>query len=89
MVNGAPVEAHAEEFRQQEPLDESRPSDPLEARAELARRLRPSIFPAERDELLASAEREHAPDWLLDALRDLPDAAYPTTESVWRELAMS
>ena len=88
IVDGAPVEAHAEEFREQEPLDEQgRPGDPIEARAELARRLEPSVFPAERDDLLASAERKHAPDWLLDALKGLPDAAYPTTESVWRAMA--
>ena len=87
IVDGAPVEARAEEFREQEPLDDAQPRDPIDARAELARRLEPSVFPAERGDLLASAERQHAPDWLLDALRGLPDAAYPTTESVWRALS--
>src|SRR5437763_6304323 len=35
--------------------------DEIEARAELARHLQPSVFPADRPALLASAERQGAP----------------------------
>lgn len=67
--------------------DGTRPTDEeLEARTELARHLDPSVFPAEPAALLASAEGNHAPDWILDMLRNLPDASYPTTEAVWEAL---
>jgi hypothetical protein len=64
--------------------------DELEARSDLARHLDPSVFPAGREALLASAERHHAPDWVLDALTGLPpDDIYPNTEAVWSALGGS
>ncbi|MDQ4098577.1 MAG: DUF2795 domain-containing protein [Actinomycetota bacterium] len=64
--------------------------DELEARSDLARHLDPSVFPADRDALRASAERNHAPDWVLDALRALPpDDTFPNTEAVWLALGGS
>lgn len=67
--------------------DGTRPTDDeLEARSELARHLDPSVFPADGPTLAANAEGKHAPGWILDALRSLPDGRYPTTESVWEAL---
>lgn len=84
-----------EEFREMEPevhrLDlineEDGVIDELEAeqRAELARYLRPSLFPAERDALIAAAEEAFAPDEVLDRLRALPDAVYVNVQGVWTE----
>src|SRR5207302_10294401 len=90
LTHGAPVEAHKEEFREQEgPADNermpsSRTSDPRAlgpdeptARTELSRHLRLSVFPAGRDALLAEAEQNGAPDTVLETLRRLPqDATY-------------
>ncbi|MCA1692256.1 MAG: DUF2795 domain-containing protein [Acidimicrobiales bacterium] len=61
----------------------------LEARTDLARHLEPSVFPAEREALVASAERNHAPTWITELLRALPDGPYETTESVWEALGGS
>ena len=64
--------------------------DQLEARAELARHLEPSVFPADREALQASAERQHAPGWILDSLTALPDGhSFETTEAVWEALGGS
>jgi hypothetical protein len=58
--------------------------DDLEVRSELARSLRPGIFPASGAELVACAEDEGAFDWVMEALRDLPsDETYPTVQAVW------
>jgi len=82
------VESRAEEFRAQEPLDDDGPpGNDVDARAELARSIEPSVYPARPGELLASAEREHAPEWVTDALRRLPDDLYETTEAVWEAMA--
>jgi hypothetical protein len=67
-----------------QPTDEE-----LEARSEIARRLDPSIFPADRRTLVTSAESNGAPDWIRELLSALPDQAYPTTESVWEALGGS
>jgi hypothetical protein len=62
----------------------------LEARSDLARHLEPSVFPADREALLASARGQHAPDWVIDALSALPaDGTYPNTEAVWTALGGS
>ncbi len=71
-------------------LDGTRPTDEeLEARSELARHLNPSLFPADRESLLASAEANHAPAWVIDALGALPDASFPNVEAVWGALGGS
>jgi hypothetical protein len=82
-----------EEFREMEPEvhrvdlieDEDGVIDELEAeqRAELARYLRPSLFPARPAELLAAAEEAFAPDEVLARLRALPDRQYATVQEVW------
>ena len=81
------MESRAEEFREQEPLDEGQPDDEVDARADLARSIEPSVFPARPGELLESAERTHAPVWVTEALRRLPDNLYETTEAVWEAVA--
>ena len=68
---------------------EPRPPDALpevEDRSELARYLEPSAFPARADVLIECAERHHAPDYVLDQLRRLPDLQFETVEQVWEAL---
>ncbi len=67
--------------------DGSQPTDEeLEARADIARHLDPSVFPARPAALVASAEDNHAPAWVLDLLNKLPDGTYQNTEAVWQAL---
>ncbi len=79
------------------PVREERPDVPqqqdgvlddrdADRRADLARYIDPSVFPARPEVLLASAERNFAPDWIIAALRSLPDDVYGTTQEVWRAL---
>lgn len=64
--------------------------DELEARTDLARHLDPSVFPADREALVASARRNFAPDWVVESLGVLsPDQTYPNTEAVWEALGGS
>ena len=105
MVQGSPVEARAQESREQEGPGEgehtpdsrlvggriagdgTQPTDEeLEARAEIARHLDPSIFPARTAQLVASAEQNHAPEWITQLLGKLPDDTYENTEAVWQAL---
>jgi hypothetical protein len=53
------------------------------ARSELARHLRPSIFPARRDAIVECAQHELAPPELIAELRALPDIEFPNLEAVW------
>jgi hypothetical protein len=55
-------------------------------RSELARHLRPSIFPATRDAIIECARDEHAQEDLLDRLQDLPEAEYGNVNEVWEAL---
>jgi hypothetical protein len=56
------------------------------ARSELAIHLRPGIFPATRDDVLACAEEEHAPEALLTQLQALPARRYGNVQEVWEAL---
>src|SRR5436305_6719072 len=47
--------------------------DEVEARAELARHLEPSVFPADREALIASARRHGASEDVTASLGRLPD----------------
>jgi hypothetical protein len=70
--------------------DGTHPTDEeLEARAELARHLNPSQFPSDPAALVAAAQANHAPAWVIDALGALPEATYPNTEAVWEALGGS
>jgi len=55
-------------------------------RSELARVLRPSVFPADRAELIDCAVAEHAPEELLMSLRDIADRTYGNVEQVWEAM---
>jgi Protein of unknown function (DUF2795) len=56
-------------------------------RAELARRLQPSVFPATAERLVASATETHAPDDILRMLKTLPpQESYQNLQDLWRAL---
>jgi hypothetical protein len=97
LLRGAPIEARVEESREKEgPGDYDRDpdartapagnlgADAVEARRELSRHLRPSAFPAQRDELVAEAAENNAPLPVLEALRALPEGVtFATAHEVW------
>ncbi|MBV9410427.1 MAG: DUF2795 domain-containing protein [Acidimicrobiia bacterium] len=60
--------------------------DEVEGRAELARHLQPSVFPADRDALIESARTLGAGEDLLANLARLPDGAVDHMEAVWEAL---
>ena len=85
MVRGVPKPAHAEEWRQTEPVEDALPplrradgasqqpdSRDIELRSELARILTKDLFPAGRDALLARLEDSDAPSDLADRVAALP-----------------
>lgn len=103
IVQGAPIEARERDERLQEggegpeaalpgrnaadDADSALGPDEREARSELARHLRPSAFPGDRDTLLAVARDENAPGAVLDALSALPEGVeFPNVEAVWEAL---
>jgi Protein of unknown function (DUF2795) len=61
--------------------------DDAETRADIARFLTPSTFPADRDALLADAQDNHAPDGVLERLQALPAGrSYENVQDVWGAL---
>ena len=60
--------------------------DEVEARSILAVHLRPSVWPADRQTLIACAQDTNAPAWLIDGLASLPDGTFTHTEAVWEAL---
>lgn len=99
LVRGAPVEARVEESREKEPAADGEPfaaswtssrlgPDALSARAEFARFLHPSAFPATRDELIAEARGNNAYDAVVELLHELPDGGrrFATSAEVWDNL---
>ena len=61
--------------------------DDAETRADIARFLTPSAFPADRDALLADAEANQAPEGVLERLQALPAGrAYENVQDVWSAL---
>jgi Protein of unknown function (DUF2795) len=100
LEQGAPIEARVEEGREKEgPGDTDRDvdartaagalgADDVEARRELSRHLRLSVFPAVREELAAEARENEAPQPVLDALARLPERTqYRTVHEVWAALS--
>jgi hypothetical protein len=85
LTHGAPVESRIEEERFPEDAGDGEEA-PFAARSELARHLRPSIFPTQRAAIVQCAIEEHAPDDLVDALRTLGDETFHTPNEVWRAL---
>ncbi len=101
METGQPHDSRAEEARRTEgPADDERdasPAGPLTsegtgregavARADLARSLRPSTFPADREALVLTARDEEAPEPVIEALEGLPaDRTFGDVEEVWKAL---
>ncbi len=59
----------------------------VSGRSELARWLRPSIFPASARDVFAGATEMGAPDDVLTLLRSLPsDSKYDNVQHVWQSL---
>ena len=79
LQRGAPTSSRAEEHLEEEAPADDEPgtdvrltSDDVEGRADLARHLQPSVFPADRDRLIASAVDLNAPDPVIARLQQLP-----------------
>ena len=89
MVRGVPRPAHAEEWRQAEPVEDALPplrradgvnlrpdSRDIELRSELARILTRDLFPAGRDALLARLEDSAASPGLTERVAALPKSRH-------------
>jgi hypothetical protein len=91
LERGAPAPSRAEEHRQAEAPGDGEPAPDVrpeitddEGRVEVARHLRPSAFPAGREELMATATAENAPRWIIRALEGLPEGQrFDTPQEVW------
>jgi len=69
-----------------EPMGLVPSQEEVDARSELARWLKPQVFPAGRNEILTSLDAATPPD-VVDAIRALPDdRQYPTVQSIWSAL---
>ena len=100
ITHGAPVPSRSRpDLRQEDPAADARSSasveggapagmspEDVEIRAELARSLRPSAFPAHPARLVEVAEEENASSVLIAFLRRLPDRRYETPEDVYEAL---
>ncbi|HET6964067.1 MAG TPA: DUF2795 domain-containing protein [Acidimicrobiales bacterium] len=100
ITHGAPVNSRSrEDLRQEDPGEDVRSSpsveggapagmspDDVEIRAELARSLRPSVFPAHPSRLVEVAEEENASTLLIAFLRRLPDRRFEVLEEVYEAL---
>jgi uncharacterized protein DUF2795 len=95
LERGSPVPSRAEEFLEEEaPADDEPGTDvrpttgDAEARAELARHLQPSVFPADRGRLLASARDLNAPPSTIALLEQLPEGGrrFSDIADVWEAL---
>ena len=61
--------------------------DDAEARADIARFLNPSSFPADREALLADAEANHAPAGVTERLQALPAGrSFENVQDIWSAL---
>jgi hypothetical protein len=62
----------------------------IETRADLARFVRPSSLPGGREEILAAAVEDDAPEWVRRSLAVLPrDRTFATFEEIWEALSAS
>jgi hypothetical protein len=57
--------------------------DDIEGRSELARYLEHRQFPARPEELATHAEERHAPDAVVEQLRQAPDQLYENVAQLW------
>ena len=93
---GRLLEDAGEGERAVEPLVEGEPPAPpptaglsyraARDRSELARHLRPSIFPATSEAIIECARDEHAGEDVLDRLQHLPAGEYGNVNEVWEAL---
>jgi hypothetical protein len=61
--------------------------DDAETRADIARFLTPSVFPADREALVADAQANQAPAEVLERLQALPGGrAYENVQAIWAAL---
>jgi len=60
----------------------------VEDRSDIARYLGVSAYPGSRDDLVAFAEEQQAPDNVLRQLRSLPDRQYENTQDVAKALGI-
>jgi hypothetical protein len=75
---------HADREHTEEPRTDKRVLE----RSDLATFLEPHAFPGGKRELIAVAEGNFAPEWVLTGLRALPDdGTYATVEEVWEATA--
>lgn len=100
LTHGAPVESRSRpDLRQEDPAEDAPATaaeppgvpagmspEEVDMRAELARSLRPSVFPARPAELVRVAEEEAASSVLIGFLRNLPDRRYGVLEEVYEAL---
>lgn len=106
LERGAPVEARADEAREEEGPAEGEPTptthlqgdrgltpdeapehDDLVDRHEVGRHLQGSVFPGDRDALIASAREMNAPAAVVELLSRLPaNERYETLQDVWEAL---
>jgi hypothetical protein len=94
LLHGQGDGARPDEDEQHEGLPEDDPDvdlegvtslskDPVLARRELSRHLRSSVFPADRQKLLAEAEANGAPDDVVELIGRLPRGMFGTVHEVW------
>lgn len=83
LVRGHAGESRSQEQRLQE--DVERAESPLDRRSALAAAVAAVRWPATRDDLVAAARREQAPDEVLADLGRLPhgDRTYENLEAAW------
>ncbi|HEX9994159.1 MAG TPA: DUF2795 domain-containing protein [Acidimicrobiales bacterium] len=103
LTHGRGGDSRVEEFRDQEGPGEGEPEvgeisrdtplpggmddEALRERADIARHLNRAAFPGDRDTLVASAEENFAPEWVVERLRSLPAGQeFETVEQVWETL---
>lgn len=100
ITHGAPVVSRSRaDLRQEDPAEEARAEtsvpggtpagmtpEAVEIRAELARSLRPSVFPAHPARLAEVAEAEHGSTLVVAFLRNLPDREYEVLEQVYEAM---
>ena len=69
-----------------EPVGEVVYEPEVDERSELARFVEPSVFPASRDEVIASAAGSFAPERVIERLKALPDGRFGNVQEMWSAL---
>ncbi|HZG93718.1 MAG TPA: DUF2795 domain-containing protein [Mycobacteriales bacterium] len=80
-------EAHQILDLQEERLGNGMSVSELDMRAEIAKHLRPSVFPAVRDVIVDTAVEEQSPAWIVEELSRLPAGReFSNMQDVWTAL---